>query len=387
MKLDRRQYSNPCHLGYPTLHDKQRGLNAVQEIHRWTEWNLQHYGESKPVQLDNIEMFYRIYERAVELLTAAKLERYVKYLTYALTPRFSQYRAEFGDSKIGGMPSLGKYLHMIMETRKRNGNAISLAEVIKLVWPRCGCCHESMVFVGQFDLLPWAAPIHCATQWQITQGSYPWAVSGLGGKDIAEHNSIFENKLLQVFMCRNASGHFDNPGMDCFAHISAKYKKQRPFPGEKEETKIDTTPDQKQLHDAFEEAGLIENTFGRLKDDEIGVDENQLLQRIDGYDLRLEFDWGRDFTKYKQRDALDEIAEANPEVFLDYRRCDYKLFGEARSQQEPKRYFSTNAYVPHAMTPTLYFSDHSADMSYQLYFDLISSDGYKVYGKTDASCT
>ncbi len=372
--MNRRQLSNPCHLGYPVINDKQRAVKAVHDVHGYYE----RIDEQRPIQHANVLTFYDKYERVVELLKQAGLEKYTKLLTYVLAPVFCEETCGVHDSKVGGTPGIIHHFTTPISIAKHHKQEVNLTNMIERMWPRCGCCHEPMVFVGQFDLHPWAAPIHCATEFQLICGDgRPWPVSGIGNERMAQYGSIFANKMLHVFMCRTASYHFDNPNGDCFALITSKYKN---------EDRTKDLPNDTEFHEALVAAGYDKHTFGSLTEDEPGVSDEILHKKITGHELFFEFDCGR--ASVKKRDELDELAEEHPELFLTYDRCEYKLFGEARSQQEAKRPFSSNSYAgPRVLTPTLYFSDDNADMSYQLYFDLIGSDGYKAYGKTDASCT
>lgn len=190
-----------------------------------------------------------------------------------------------------------------------------------------------------------------------------WQISAIGNKRMVEHNTIFASRLWAFFVCPRASEHWDDPNYDSHAFIGSRYKK-----------------------DSGGEKISDELWLEVLKEIEIPSLEcaPQAGRKIERFDVRFGVDYTK-FLPYEVRDRIEKLEEAHPDLFASYE--DYTMFGEPRSQQEPKRPWGSRAKKPRRLTPTINYNDAEADMTYQLYFDLAYSDGYCAYGKCDASCT
>lgn len=299
--------------------------------------------------LNNSYDIYVTYNKALDLLIDHP--EVIPVLTMGLEPDFSDIPPDLNDQKIGGIPDLRNWLY----TKETNNY-----ENLKNIWPRCGCCHEYMKGVGQFDLYPWVIPLTAAfgrTKQSIT-GPFGGYNSGIP-KNLTEHHRIYSETMLHVLMCPYAGQHFYNPNSDAVVLFTYKYEN-----GTRNNQKEENL---KQYLDAYHNLDL--------KADSFCLDE----KKINSYKFRLGIDHYRSYN-----DSADEIIENNPDIFEQRT----SLLGVPASQQEPKRPFCQNGFFPVAprMTPFFNFNDAAADFTYQIYVDM-NNDNYISYGKTDGSCT
>jgi hypothetical protein len=309
----------------------------------------------------NAKVAYAIWQRGRDILHNEGLW-IDSPIVFTLVPRFGEGVPGLRDQKVGGVPDLRTYLY----TERGDDGRFNLGRV----WPRCGVCGALMAAVGQFDLLPWLLPIHCLTGVEINRYSRAYLLSPVGSGRLCEHAAIFEDYLLHVFACPISSQQFDHPGNDATVLVSDSYRRRddvsrRSIDPATEADYLASLPDLTPSNDAFVIAP----------------------RKIIGWDFRLTFDWdeNHDYELIK-RDR--EIVDARPDVFVGS-HVDFSLFGTARSQQTPRRYWSVFGYdgAPRRMTPFVAFDDENADMTYQVYVDFARCDGYEIHGKVDASCT
>jgi hypothetical protein len=314
----------------------------------------------------NAQHAYATYNRTCELLETLGHPQAIKHLAVKLVPRYGRGKIKLRDEKIGGVPDLRTYLYA-KPTKTGLYN-------LERIWPRCGACHEPMKFVGQFNLLPWLLPIHATfgvlgdTSVNSTQ---EYAItSTFGHFRLMQHATIFADRMLHTFMCPVGGQHFDNPGFDSQTFVSNTYRKE---PGHEDRRKL--TPEN--------EARYLKSLpkFRRSR-----YDFKLAPRKIVGWDFKLTLD---EYTcgDWKADRALDEGLKAYPDVVERF-SSKLSLLGQPRSQQTPRRFYSSNSYNgPQRLTPFLSFNDEVADFTYQIYNDFRYSDGFLYYGKIDGSCT
>lgn len=304
------------------------------------------------------------YREAVRVLTDGGCADRVSRLTWFLKPVFGKGVPRLSDQKMGGTPDFRRWLYV---ERDRAGR-FNTGEI----WPRCGCCHQNMRFVGQFDLLPWLLPVHAATGKH--QPAYPnqkmteyTVYSAVGNFRMVEHAPIYRRAWWHFFACPDTAGHFDNPNYESTVLISHEYR--------------DLTWDQ--------EAPVAEDTTEAWRSSIPKVKRNSATmsikpRKILGWDFRLALEEDLGDPSYEGDDRVADLMKSRPDLFGD--SWGLKLFGPAVSQQFPRRYWALSGSEPRRMTPVLSFDDDSHDMTYQFYADT-RGDGFELHAKVDASCT
>jgi hypothetical protein len=321
-------------------------LPSIQELKE----NFQRLGnlsEDDSSRYANVNLLIENTKKALDVFVQAKELIPNLDLYYSLV----SMRNKNGSSFLGGIPDLSRCLGF------EDGD---IKQSYEKLWPRCGCCHNYMTFIGTFDLYPWLLPLHALT------GSFATGIrkdeydlfSSIGNVRMTQHSCLFGKINYHIFMCMSdTSEHISYPGYDAEILISKIYQDQsKNIPLEVDSSFV---PSGAAIYDE-------EKTF------------------MD-YDLRVDFsfDWWDDPNK----DSYEKIVQENPEIF-DNRIYDYTFFGLAQSQQEPKHYRTTNRYCPQPdMTPLFNFDDGDRDFTYQIYGDMQQSEGFEIFCKIDGSCT
>ena len=302
---------------------------------------------------ENAELIRTNYSQARELLV--NHPQALDHLYYGLQLTDVGEKPEFEDSRFGGIPDLSNFFRLKLRDGKYN---------TKEIWPRCGCCHEYMQFVAQVDVYPWLVPFHALTGTfrDERRNDLYGLMSSIGNFNMVNHMSIYKSYFLSIFMCKDAGQHWNNPNFDAAIIHSQKsidlinklHESKRPEFDMKE----------------FRKSCPVKQTM------------------FDPTKISLNFKINVDY--YENYDDVEDIVEEN-NIFQNGNPTgsDFaRMFGVPRSQQEPKRFNTTNSYVPQSqMTPLLSFNHPEDDFTYQIYADLQSSDGFVTYGKVDGSCT
>lgn len=308
------------------------------------------------------------YETACDELRSGGLDYAVPFLAYKLVPVLKPGFPVLGEQGVGGLP----------DTRRLCSYGIEKA--VKR-WPRCGCCHAPMAYVGRFNPVDWLVPLHVA--FSTLNKSYGRTdeygyYSGVGNVCAVQYLRP-PGRPYQVYSCLEAGLHSDNPGFDCFVE-----RFDGSFEGDEEVAIV--------AQRSAELVALVVKEYrpdGPLVFAAGGRGDSGLMDLkpkvVLDWQLRftLDLEGGVDFERlFKAHDFID----ARPGLFS---RCDdYALYGEPRSQQTPARYRTTNGYVNSGrMTPFLGCSDAERDFTYQFYVDFRSSEGFVAFGKVDGSCT
>jgi hypothetical protein len=336
----------------------------------------------EPVPVSNVRAARATVDRAIALLRDAGLEAAVPRLCAALVPRFdvgagaeAEATLPLRDAKVDGIPDLRTCLY-------NEPDASGCYRTLR-IWPRCGACHRRMLFLCQIDLLPWLLPVQFLAA-RVRRYSYgqDYVLGPFGVNQLTKHLSILADKMLHVFLCPEASGHFDCPAPDVQVLISDQYASG--LPGDRANL----------LGSATIAPYLASVPMVRRNSD---LSPTITPRRITGLDFRVEIDGEEDFDDLDAerpdgRDAsehLDDLIAAHPDVFHPSHVRKFTVLGAPRSQQTPRRYFGTfgSGGAPARMTPLLSFDDERQDVTYQIYADFAGCDGHVAYGKVDASCT
>ncbi len=267
-------------------------------------------------------------------------------------------------------------------------------------WPRCGCCHQPMMFLGQLDLTDWGLALHALTGVGIGDDSR----SGLGPR--RNLGSFAHRKWWYFFMCQD--NHFDCPSSDSHVWLQNRHTLPRLGSSVSEE-------EVRALLQQFYRATVNETVeipvasrfplfgetrrrvFEQSQQVELGSQTESAVvgfnpQKVIGYKPGWEFDKGV-FTgdrKWRMSEAVDEVVEANPAVFGTPGQ--FRLFGAPASQQDESRFWTSRggsmSGAALRMTPLLKFHSDQSDTTCQLYADMIGDFyGSQLYGKADLSCT
>lgn len=315
------------------------------------------FKENKTLE-DNFATVVKSVAEAKVLFKKEKLGKLIKYMVWALTPVFSNKKPERRDSKVGGIPDLGRY-HI--QGKTKNLNAIAKS------WPKCGVCYQDMKFLAQVDLKDWLVPIHSLVanfeprySKETPESIYAYE-SSIGGFRSVEHTTWMDKVLWQFFSCPHAGMEFYNPNYNGRILISTKH-----------DGKAATEPSLLEKLN-FKHPRMPRESF-------VANDHGKKIERLE---FKIDIDSvGED---YSLLDRADKVMESRPDLFK--MTSDMTFFGTARSQQEPKRYWMPLATVPTRMTPIVSWNDSNRDMTYQMYVNTSLNDGFKMYGLVDGSCT
>ena len=336
---------NPCGIN-GAIHENYSRLEKIYHIHSYVgELGVLNTPNTLSLK-QNADLIRFRYNQAIGLLPPNS--KVIDKLHYSLTLNTSGEVPELSDAKFGGVPDLTNYYLF----KKDQFNT-------KKIWPRCGCCHKYMRFIAQVDLYPWLLPIHALTGQYRNDGpsNDEYGVySSVGNFNMVQHPSIFQSHFLHIFMCPDSGQHWDNPNFDAAAICTKKYVDAVDAP----EFQID--------YDAYYQSLPVKATL--FKPD-----------KISKVDFKISADCSYD------DDDIEDIMDDNREIFNTY-HDEFDMFGIPRSQQEPKRYNTTNSYIPQSqMTPLLAFNHPEDDFTYQIYADMQGSNGYFIHCKVDGSCT
>jgi hypothetical protein len=285
--------------------------------------------------------------------------------------------------KFGGIPDLRQlyWLRNAQQEHKKGGLLYDPRESsIERMWPRCGCCHLPMTFVGQLDLTDWVSAIHALTAARReARADYWW--SGMGGT--RNCGTSFSHKWWYIFMCRD--NHCDQPSSDAHVWLHNRYQ---PSVDEQVPDVMDATELKEMLVNHYLGSGQ-QSLF--LPDSPA----NHLMiepQRVVGYQLGWEFDFAlaSGIANWPLHDAIKAVMAANAEIFAVPGK--FSLFGAPRSQNTAMRPWTYRgdclAGTPSRMSPLLSFNSIASDLTCQLYVDMGGdTHGYNLFGKSDLSNT
>lgn len=332
---------SPCSL--PSIEVMEENASRLENV-----YYLGDYRQNTRMLIENAKQVLDISRRARQIVSDPEVD-----LRYCLVPRVGEAIA----GKVGGLPNFYGVLGF---------SSKDITASIKKLWPRCGCCHHRMKYIGSFDLFPWGLPIHALTGTAVQRYTNAkideYSIySGLGNFHFHQHSTIFEKRWYHVFMCcRLTDTHIYYPGYDAEILMSDEH------------TKI--TED--------EVASALPEIPTELYPTKIPKPFLKEVLGIEKYDFRIQI--GGD---YEVRDKYEDIETEHPDVFANSYE-DFTLFGLPHSQQEERRYHTTNRWAPYPeMTPFINFNKPGEDFTVQIYSDLQTSNGYRVYGKIDGSCT
>lgn len=268
-------------------------------------------------------------------------------MKYCLVPIFG---LDNSAGFIGGYPDLSSHYSFDFNDPKKS---------YEKLWPRCGCCHKRMKFIGSFNLISVDTPIHILTSYKydISDNAYSY-ISSLGNFRLHQHNSIYSHKYHNVFACLSSRHSYHNPNFNVFVLVNTIYKNEK--------NKCNSIPCNKDLLPK-------------------GAKLYSRVRNISRFEFKIQIENDYDII-YKNGMNYEKLVEKYPDIFSNYE--EYRLFGYPKSQQEPKEYLTTNGFCPQIkMTPFINFNDNKNDITYQLYCDMQSSNGYFYYGKVDSSST
>jgi hypothetical protein len=315
-----------------------------------------------------------------------------EHLLYRLDPQTAPSQdavSDFTAARFGGLPDLRRFFHAHGYRDKTDEkryekewraymlspmdpnrppqpeptkvNLPPIAEWVEKMWPRCNCCHKPMEFIGQLELTDWQVAILQATYFLPEEMEFKsWvkeaAYTGAANKRMVEHVSCYRT-WMYFFKCEYR--HWEEPNSDARVMIAMVQTNPR-----------DNEPDIPAWTDEQFHAAVAAFTS-----------EHQ-IQEIDPLlvtDYALKFD--------VEEHTGWELRKAHPEVFDS--DCNFQLFGEARSQQDPKRYLCTNSYGgPHYQAPLLSWDDNENDITHQMYgCPRCVGIEHTIWGKMDSSNT
>jgi hypothetical protein len=378
---------------------------------------------SRAIFLQNVATIRASYARATELLIGDPVVKEAfpngLPLVYALYPQLKPMRRDItGAEKFGGYPDIQRLGWMWYAAHPDHGCTLTGARLQRarwksLVahWPRCGCCHQPMAFLGQLDLTDWVNAIHALTRWKRGAHERDCRISGIGPERNCGTGA--HRKWWYLFMCRDI--HYDNPNSDVHVWLNNyAVPEPRVFPGlddeearkkakeiceERDEPPVDR-PEIADLVRRYCRAVQKKTLSAGGKRHAVDVLRHRPLtragglitpQRVVGYHFRWELDYIGTSETYDLDDAVEEIVDANPDVFGG-RGDGIKLFGAPRSQQDERRYWTGHGDIlsggPTRMAPLLTFDSLSEDVTVQIYADLLGDFyGHNLYGKADKSNT
>lgn len=313
-------------------------------------------------------------------------------IAYRLTPKTEEVKKDhFGMEKMGGIPNLGltvwkqsfmdqkDYQKRFEQKSKKEKplkyNFPSLEEFIDKNWPRCSCCHERMMFFGQFSIGEWLFVLHSATAKKSTSYGRDYYTSGLGGADGFGHKAFMVDQWYSIWYCaRDFSNHYNNPNSDGRIYVSDYYYK---------ENHSDVPSKVLDYSKEDYEAAVLE--FQKMNFSNKEVQEDQVpLKAISGFELGFDVE-AKTSDDWKELDKLQNSP-------LVKSRGDFHLFGLPASQQEPKRPICPNGYGSiHGLAPIVNWHNPTHDLTHQMYgcMSCVAREHVPEYiwGKLDNSCT
>jgi hypothetical protein len=312
---------------------------------------------------EKLALFRERFEQACSVVPEEAL------LLYRLDPQTTPSEDPIGDltaSRFGGLPDLRRFFyagsHYDKEDEKRyerewraytlnpmdpnrppqpaspKVNLPPLAEWIEKTWPRCNCCNRPMQFIGQVELTEWLIVLLNLTYKK--EGSYG-AYTGATNKRVVEYSNSHRT-WLYFFKCEDR--HWEEPSSDARVMIATMVINPRDG-----DTSAPAWTD--------EEFSTALTTFAN-KHEVTGLPSALVTGCLPKFDVEHN----------EASEDLDtwELQKAHPELFG--RDCNFQLFGEEQSQQEPKRFFCTNSYDgPHYQAPILSWDDDEHDITHQMY--------------------
>lgn len=281
-------------------------------------------------------------------------------------------------SKFGGTPNLVPLLRRLGYQKRR-----SYRDLIRSIWPWCGCCRRPMQFVGQFDLGLHGALLQAITR-DTTSALGPdfaeFLPPGLGEKEL--YSAPEATCWWYVFLCPKSNEHWQNPGSDARIIVSAPVHSSDPLLPRRPNAVIAAT--RRYLED-------IKRACGK----ESG-DIPLVSRKITGFELGVELDpvGGYCSTESMLKDAIGSRMQADPEIFGQ--TSAFNFFGAPVSDQgKPMRPYCPIGHgisdTAVRMTPFLNFRSQD-DMAHQIYCDFRSDcktdcgDSH-LFCKADVSCT
>lgn len=259
-------------------------------------------------------------------------------------------------NKFGGIPDLR--CHYRYATKEP-----TFSKLFDMYWPRCGCCHRRMRFLCQLDLTVEVWTIHQLTS-QVVDG-WPKPISAFGMTKSISKDELPGTPIKEVMFFCNCNK-WSCPSADAFIYQDYVFRDKFPFSDEE-----------------YMEAArqfMAENEFG---DSEMGGHIS--LEEVTKFELSfdLDHDW------LKSRFDYWEMVKDFREEFRP-NRAKYTLFGQAHSQQEPKRPFRGGYQRGlYRMSPVINWNDEEHDITRQMYacFRSCGTLTEGVYGKMDNSNT
>lgn len=354
---------NPCRI-------REFHENALAQVQEEFPKYYREDPNVETVQERHVQEAVATYKAGVAVLEQLGHKTAIPYLTFGLVPEFGEGPGEFEGSRLGGLPDLQRTLYHEVAIEKQ--------------WPRCGECHSPMSFIGQFDLAPWALPLHEAFHWtshdKYESKSFS-KISAFGHDYMMQHANLFSAVMYHLFVCPMAGYHDRHPSSDAFAFVTHKYHPQH------------KDRESRDVHVMTQEINALAQSRADLRlihTDDVDTKQEGFVikpRAITGYKLRLQLDeYSGD---WQRRRELEAALEADHSNLFKWYPSEFQLFGMPRSQQEQRRYISPfvreEKVVP--LTPFISFNDEEADVTYQIYLDMRLSTGYTVYGKVDASST
>ena len=257
---------------------------------------------------------------------------------------------------------------------------LTIRRALEKAWPKCGCCNSYMRFVAQLNYSDWASAIHICTRKSHPQWHGMMSAFGFG----QDHEQALPNEWHMYFYC--PCNQWDNSNHDCAvvrtgANPSRDDDDEDFNDGKQEKPKpLYSMRQYKRAVTAFMKRHGIHPDKESTRDDMAGYIP---LEFVEGYELGFDLDW----VGFDMWDMERALREEMPE---SKHRSRYTLFGEARSQQTPRRYMTFKGYeTPMRMSPLLNWTDNEHDFTYQIYGDFRTAErfGPPLQGKIDGSCT
>jgi hypothetical protein len=281
-------------------------------------------------------------------------------------------------SKFGGVPDLRRKLEFMIGHEKYLSNQYnkplkSNVQVLKDIWPK-DANGELMMFVAQLILPP-----EIIMPWDYFMGQlasdYNDVYCPLSG---FERTGWLSPWTRGYYIFRSSMAPFFDPRLDC-AMITECW-----FADEPDISKPPVMTEEEYLALVAE---AIPQACATHHDSNVRWSDNcQTVTDIHigfDFDIPSPYEWaGVPKISWEITDALREATDV----------CGYdnpvRMFGAPKSQQTPKRFMNTNAYMrPRAMAPWLCFGDSEHDYNWQINFCNFNRMESHTWGKIDGSCT
>lgn len=314
------------------------------------------------------EKIYSQYETFKTLFESAKKQTAQKNLVFGLEADFSDVNTGNGGFFSSGfVPSVLEIFGGIPHKDE------TIERKFKFYWPKDPISGKYMSYLGSINLGYWPKILHDYTSKQ-KEGWYN-LVSFAGG--YKTFDKYFRAGDYWLYLWVSHQNEFDSVLPDCHVrmiHQTGLWDKSCYYNDKNKEEE-----ENRKIKDG--EIEMVKYFINFQK-------ENCVETNIRGpakffSNIRPRFYW----------DGFRKEGQYRPDKengIFDWHQGDCQVYGEARSQQEPRRYIYGMHGDAHALTPIFSFSDSEHDMTHQFYVDAPFMDDIshkQYYCKLDSSCT